>query len=200
MGEAMDEESVKRGRPRDEGIDAAILSATLAMLGEYGFDGTSIEGVAQRAGVAKTTIYRRFASKAELVASALKHQAVADFPDSGCGFTDLMTLTGYLRERTMSPAGLRMIGSLLCQRDDCVEMIEAMRAKLIKTRRGQVMGCLKKAIEQGDLPAGATIDSVPEMLFGAHLARALNGRRLDHEFSYKLLSFIWLGLGGEVPR
>jgi AcrR family transcriptional regulator len=196
----MIEEPVKRGRPRNEAVDAAILRATLEVVGEIGFDGMSIEGVALRAGVAKTTIYRRFASKAELLASALKQQAIADFPDTGCAFDDLMTLTGILRERAMSPGGLRMIGSLLCQREGSVEMVEAMRSKLIKTRRGQVLGCLEKAIERGELPPDAVLESVPEMLFGSHLARALNGGTLDRAFSHEVLSFIWRGLGGEVSR
>ena len=196
----MIEEPAKRGRPRNEAVDAAILSATLEVVGECGFDGMSIEGVAQRAGVAKTTIYRRFSSKAELLASALKQRAIADFPDTGCSFDDLLVLTNLLRERAMSPGGLRMIGSLLCQREGSVEMVEAMRAKLIKTRRSQVSRCLEVAIERGELPAGSVIDSVPEMLFGSHLARALNGGTFDDAFSFEVLSFIWRGLGGEVAR
>src|SRR5688572_7359127 len=48
------------GRPRDPQTTASILRATLDLAEELGFDGLSVEGVAARAGVAKTTIYRRW--------------------------------------------------------------------------------------------------------------------------------------------
>jgi AcrR family transcriptional regulator len=64
--------SVKLGRPRSEKSHRAILDATLELLAEQGFDGLSIEGVADRAGVGKTTIYRRWANKEALVSAALQ--------------------------------------------------------------------------------------------------------------------------------
>ncbi len=54
------------GRPRDERADAAIMTATLDLLAEVGPTGLSVDEVAARAGVSKTTIYRRFATKDDL--------------------------------------------------------------------------------------------------------------------------------------
>ena len=61
-----------RGRPRDAGRDAAILDATVHALTELGYEQMSIEAVAARAGVAKTTICRRYPDKASLVVAAIE--------------------------------------------------------------------------------------------------------------------------------
>lgn len=70
------EDSIRRsgrvGRPRSEKLQRAILDATLELLAKQGFDGLSIEGVADRAGVGKMTIYRRWANKEALVSAALQ--------------------------------------------------------------------------------------------------------------------------------
>ena len=60
-----------RGRPRREGAADEILAVTLAMLREGGYRSVTIDEVAERAGVAKTTLYRRWPSKVALVAAAL---------------------------------------------------------------------------------------------------------------------------------
>jgi len=58
------------GRPRSAAADAAILAATRELLGEVGYARLTIEGVAARAGVAKSTLYRRWATRADLVVDA----------------------------------------------------------------------------------------------------------------------------------
>jgi AcrR family transcriptional regulator len=58
---------VGRGRPRDAGVEGRVLQAAMAEMRARGYDGMSVDRVAERAGVAKTTIYRRWPTKAELV-------------------------------------------------------------------------------------------------------------------------------------
>ena len=60
------------GRPRSAEVHSAILTATVELFAEEGFDGMSLEAVANRAGVGKTAIYRRWSSKEALVLDALK--------------------------------------------------------------------------------------------------------------------------------
>ncbi|MDT5345928.1 MAG: hypothetical protein QOE52_5112 [Mycobacterium sp.] len=67
----------KHGRPRtprslDRSLDAAILDATLAGVAESGYDALTMDAVAARAGVGKAAIYRRWSSKAEVVAAFLR--------------------------------------------------------------------------------------------------------------------------------
>jgi AcrR family transcriptional regulator len=68
-----EQEIRKPGRPRSAQAHKAIIDATLELLAEEGFQGLSIEAVAARAGVGKTTIYRRWSSKEELVMEAIRH-------------------------------------------------------------------------------------------------------------------------------
>ena len=59
------------GRPRDSRVDALVLETALAMLAEVGPTGLSVEEVATRAGVGKSTIYRRWRTKDDLVVASL---------------------------------------------------------------------------------------------------------------------------------
>jgi AcrR family transcriptional regulator len=85
----------KPGRPRSAQAHKAIIDATLELLAEDGFQGLSIEAVAARAGVGKTTIYRRWSSKDELVMDAIR-QVQFDIPvvnmDTGNFRNDLAAL------------------------------------------------------------------------------------------------------------
>ena len=93
MSSAPDERP-KPGRRRDPTRDTAIADATLAVFVEEGYSALTIEGVAARAGVGKATIYRRYASKAELVVDAVRAGAgIADgLPDTGDVRADLATM------------------------------------------------------------------------------------------------------------
>jgi AcrR family transcriptional regulator len=66
-----------RGRPRDASRDTAIIDATMHVLAELGYEQMSVEAVAARAEVAKTTIYRRYPDKAALVMAAVERRAAA---------------------------------------------------------------------------------------------------------------------------
>jgi len=88
-----EQEIRKPGRPRSAQAHKAIIDATLELLAEEGFQGLSIEAVAARAGVGKTTIYRRWSSKEELVMEAVRHvQIDVPFVDTGNFRNDLVVL------------------------------------------------------------------------------------------------------------
>src|SRR3954471_14195555 len=66
-----DEEPPRVGRPRDPRVDAAIRKATLDLLVEDGYQATTIQAIARRAGVSAPSVYRRWSSKAELIEEAV---------------------------------------------------------------------------------------------------------------------------------
>ena len=59
------------GRPRNQDADRQIVAATLRLLSREGYDRTSIEAVAAEAGVTRATVYRRYATKADMVTAAV---------------------------------------------------------------------------------------------------------------------------------
>ena len=95
-----------RGRPRSEKADKAILNATLRMLGTRGVAGTTIEGVAAEAGVGKTTIYRRWATKTDLILAAISDVVPSgDPPDTGTMAGDMAALAEG-QQRRLAGSGL----------------------------------------------------------------------------------------------
>lgn len=70
-------EPIRRGRPRDPAKDEAILRAAIDLFMDKGFEATSLDAVAERAGVSKATIYARFPDKDELFKTAVLHKCDA---------------------------------------------------------------------------------------------------------------------------
>jgi AcrR family transcriptional regulator len=68
--------NLPKGRPRDQHADAKILKAAMCLLEKHGFRAVTLEGIAEEAGVARTTVYRRWPNKAAIVMDAfLTHVA-----------------------------------------------------------------------------------------------------------------------------
>ena len=107
-------ETPRAGRPRDPLVDRAILQATLRVLTDQGYAGTSIERVAAEAGVGKTAIYRRYASKAELTAAALASQrdAWGPPPDTGSARNDMIEMLAQAQVAFERGASLAHAGSV----------------------------------------------------------------------------------------
>lgn len=109
-----------RGRPRDAEKASAIIAAAGDLFMEQGFDGTSMDGVARRAGVSKQTVYSHFTSKEQLFAESV-HATIADyFPEkllSGLEThtvrDDLLTVCRHLMRLLMSDRALAMFRLLV---------------------------------------------------------------------------------------
>jgi AcrR family transcriptional regulator len=102
-----------RGRPRDPHTRQAILAAALALVAEVGYDRTTVDAIATKAGVSKPTLYRRWPhGKPELVADAIRerHAETSQIPDTGTLRGDLLALvaiqTGQLLDDIHLACGL----------------------------------------------------------------------------------------------
>ncbi|MFE9479257.1 TetR/AcrR family transcriptional regulator [Streptomyces spororaveus] len=151
-----------------------IFAATLDMLGSAGFDSLTIEGVAQRAGVNKTTIYRWWPSKSELLRDALLHSHLLRFEpaDTGSLRGDLTALAGQIQEllddehrRTVVEAAL--VGAVRHQamRDLVVSFLDH--------RFGRHQPVFERAVARGDLPADADPAPLVDAMAGALWMRIL---------------------------
>src|SRR3712207_6276026 len=83
-----------RGRPRDPALDERILEQVVALLGSHGYAGLNLDELAARSGVAKTTVLRRWPSKAAVAAAGVERLALQSVavPDSGTLQGDLHAL------------------------------------------------------------------------------------------------------------
>jgi AcrR family transcriptional regulator len=111
------ERSPLRGAAREH----AILDATLELIGEVGYERITVDSIAARAHASKTTMYRRWPGKAELVADALRRRAQGDIPaipDSGSLRTDLLLTVRQIAETLTGRSGPSLIGLLEAVRDD----------------------------------------------------------------------------------
>src|SRR5829696_4487984 len=114
-------------RAFDPTVDEAIAAATLALLAERGFAGTSVEAIAAAAGVGKPAIYRRFRDKAALVATVIAGQLPAlDPPDLGDTRAELWEAVkqGFPRD---GAAYVGLIGGLIAEQNRHPELIDALR-------------------------------------------------------------------------
>lgn len=188
--------SPRGGRPRDEGRDQAILEAAVDLLAEVGYDAMSIESVANRAGVSKATIYRRWPGKAELVAEALRRRHephVIDPPDTGSLRGDLLVL---VRDMVEQIAGID--GALICGMATAVRADARLGQMLLaeKQAHGQhVAGSIiSRAQARGELPANAEPTALLKVAPGVALFHQMTGETLDKAFAEYLVDDVLIPL------
>lgn len=184
-----------RGRPRSREADRAIHDAVLALLEEQGYEQLSIEGVAERAGVAKTTIYRRYASKPALVAHALLDESAAAMavPDTGTLRGDLVTLMRGLAELLSRPYWARTVPAIAAAAVDDPELDELLhRDNLDRFAAADVL--YERARGRGELPAEVVHRDLEELLSGALYMRALLLREpIDPQFIERIVDLVLRG-------
>ena len=167
----------RRGRPRSADADATILAATLELAGEVGINGMSMDVLAERAGVSKATIYRRWTSKEQLVLDALR-SALGPLDDVDTG-----SLRGDLRAYLISLGERMWQGKMSDVLPHLIEVAchdEALRDRLddyVHYRREPILAILGRGVERGELPHGAELEVLADVLLAPFVYRRL----LSHE-------------------
>jgi len=156
-----------RGRPRSEHVDGLVRDATLQLLAENGYAGTSIERIARKAAVGKSTIYRRFGSKAELVFSYLVHDVdLSAPPDSGSLLGDLTALLRRLLLELDNPIAAKVIPGVLVEVHGNPEL-SARFAATFMVREREVLGeVLDRAVRRGELAERPDVPITHALLLG----------------------------------
>jgi AcrR family transcriptional regulator len=153
------------GRPRSEEAHQAILDATLGLLGEVGYSALTVEGVAQRAGVGKATIYRRWSSKLPLVVEAFSVLPGFEDVDAGSLERDLKeTLTKYLEAFTSTALGT-VFPSLAGERaldPELSKMIEPVA----RARRLPFVRIFERARARGEISSHVDIELAADLVLG----------------------------------
>ena len=140
---------------------AAIFDATLAELAVRRYDQISVETIAMRAGVHKTTVYRRWGSKDRLVAGAIETlaQTRAGAPDTGDIDADLRCLARAALATLNSRDGAAAARAIVSAGQDSPEVQRVIR-RYWAARTGHVGPIIERAIERGQLPAGTDADEM----------------------------------------
>jgi AcrR family transcriptional regulator len=163
------------GRPRDARHDDAILAATLELLQEHGYGGLTIEGVANRAGVGRPTIYRRWPSKPALVVAALIQSArlAMPEPDTGSLRRDLVEVQRHQAELMGSADNRRVTAGLVADLATDPELAELYVREYLAPRRATVWHVLQRGIDRGELDPDADLAFVYDLLVGPLFMRAV---------------------------
>ena len=144
---------------------AAVLEAALDELAARGWDQVSVESIAARAGVHKTTLYRRWGGKDRLVAEAL--EAAADrriqVPDSGDIDRDLHTLARAVLAILTSRDGAATVRALVAGAQGSPEVGRVVR-RFWATRLAHVGPIVDRAVSRGQLPPGTDPDDLMRYL------------------------------------
>ncbi len=167
---------------RNEHSRRAILAATIALIGELGYDGVSIEAIARRAGVGKQTIYRWWPSKGAVALEALDDSlaTVVDFPDTGDIVADLRTQMVGVTQLLGSTAVGPVYQGLLAAAQSDPALSRAHLEQVIEPATVACLARIARAQERGEMRADADPQELIDMLYGAIYYRlVLHTRPLD---------------------
>ena len=182
------DEGRRPGRPRDPELDEAILAATASTVVPGNPSSQSSSVVAARAGVGKATIYRRWATREDLLLAAGDAMAggCPGDPDSGDLRSDLVTLIGGL----VAVMAATPVGSLLPATVDEAARNPELRSRLdefIRQRRAPVLAALARGVERQGLRPDLDLELVTDLLAGPVFTRLLvTGRPLQEDLAARL--------------
>jgi len=166
----MNEVNKKVGRPRSTQSHQAILRATLELLAEVGFDAMSIEAIAARAGVGKTTIYRRYTCKEELVADAIENvREEVLIPNTGNLWGDIDALIENAAQITLSPLGRQTVAMIISSASSNSQFAQIYWTKYLQPRRQAFAIVLERAKARSEIQNEIAPDLVFDIMSGVML-------------------------------
>jgi AcrR family transcriptional regulator len=167
-------EAPARGRPRSGAAHAAILSAAIALTREVGYDALSIEGIAERAGVGKTTIYRHWPSKELVIAEAIGG-IVRRIPQPELGGVraEVRQLMRSVTAMYRDPATGALLSGLVAAMARSAIVADAVRAGFHGLMRDALRQVLRRGITRGELRRTTDVELALDMLAGPLFYRYL---------------------------
>lgn len=158
------------GPHRDPAVDAAVLAATRELLVETGYTGTTVDGIARRAGVSRPAIYRRWPSKALLVHEAVFPDAAVE-PSISASFAEEVArhVRGTVEVFASAPARAAIPGLVMEMRNDPA-LLELFSARIEQeARRHFAHDVVAAAVESGEVRSDLDADAVFDAITGAVL-------------------------------
>jgi AcrR family transcriptional regulator len=156
------------GRPRSESARKAVLAAAFAVLDERGYGAFSIDAVANRAGVARTTIYRWWPTKGLLAVESFldRVQAQVDYEQTDSAAQDFTRMLGTVGTLMAGPAG-RVAVSILAEGQRDPEALAAFKTSYHQVLRSKSVPLLQAGIARGELASELEPDLLLDAAIGA---------------------------------
>lgn len=155
------------GRPRSEEAHRAILDAAIDLFIEQGFEALSIEGVAARAGVGKTTIYRRWESKEDLLIAAMNEVIFdVEVTDTGSLREDLVGVAVNIQKIFSSSKGGPMFARMVPYMVADTPLGRAHHERIIGPRFARLDGIVTRGIGRGELRPDVNPEMVRALMVG----------------------------------
>ena len=139
-----------------------MLRSTLELLAEVGYDAVSIEAIAARAGVGKSTIYRRYTCKEDLIADAIENiREDVTIPDTDNLWGDIDALIQSAAQITLNPVGRQTVAMIVSSASSHPEFAQIYWTKYLQPRRQAFSVVLERAKARNEIPA----DLDPGLIF-----------------------------------
>ncbi|MHB9861323.1 TetR/AcrR family transcriptional regulator [Streptomyces sp. YIM S03343] len=151
-----------------EDVTEAIQAAVFEELAAVGYARMSIEGIARRAGVGKTAVYRRWRSKLHLVLDLVSALAIQGLPtpDTGSLEGDLRLLYEVMARALRHPVASQVIPDLQAEAARNPDIAEAMQKALREGQDGVASGIVRAAVARGDISASLDEDLALDLISG----------------------------------
>jgi AcrR family transcriptional regulator len=162
------------GRPRSEATDAALLEAAVDELIERGFIAASMESVAARAGVAKTTLYRRWPNMHELALAAMQtFEQTEDEPPAGSVRDQLLWLVDGMRRKWGDPRYSAMMRRVAADGTTQPELYRRTRDRLIGRHVRAMNAVIRRGVDEGIIRDDVEVEWVRQLLVSPIMAATL---------------------------
>lgn len=183
------------GRKRDVSRDADLCQAALELLAELGYDRLTVDAVAARACAGKSTVYRRWPGKAELVVDAISRmKSFPDEPDTGSLRGDLEAMTCHF-DASDDPFQTAVTAGLMSALTHDADLRTAFAEHFVGPRKARLRAVFERAVERGEIPPQPDTDLLAAVLPAMVLHRMLTtGLAPDADFARSLIGRIVLPL------
>lgn len=184
------------GRPRNRGIDDAVLRATVELLAECSYADLSVDAIAARAGTSKPAIYRRWRGKAHLVHEAVfPRTASTELPDTGSLEDDVREMLRRTQTVLSTPAALAALPGLVGEMASDPTLHSALLERFGDVLVGALTAYVDAAVQRGEIRADITAADLAEAVAGmTFLALLTRGASLDDAWSERTARLITKGI------
>jgi AcrR family transcriptional regulator len=172
-----EESTARRGRPRSERAQAAILTAAAELLLERGLDAVSVDALAESAGVSKATIYRWWPTKEAVALDALATAWAGpglEVPDTGTLRGDLLALLRPWLRRVKDRPYARVLGAFIAKAHSDPAFAAEYLARVVTPRRETARAVFDQAIDRSEVRPDVSVDVALDAVYGAVYHRLLH--------------------------